>query len=297
MRPGKTGHPARCVPVALMVMLLAGWPATVPTAPANAGTVPGKVETEDPQFMALASGHVPADGRAEQMLHLDEDVAMAGFAVYDPTRSLRVSVRDTDGETIKLDPARPDVIAVDDPSALMHRGYGLDRPCPGSWQVTLQATETTPAAGADYTVAAQVHGGATLTARTSDPLPLPGQQVRITATLEHDGAPVPVQRALAVVRDPDGRQRTVPLAGESDLVGSWQPKRPGLHSIDVVAQGQTADGSTVERATFLAAEVQVDQQAAWSALIRRVGTGVFVALLAGTLLAFTIALRTRLHRR
>lgn len=243
--------------------------------------------------MALAAGRVVPAGTSEEVINIDEDVAVASFAVYDPTRSLRVSVRGATGNVIELDPAETGLITVDDPAALVHLGYGFEHPRPGPWRVTLHATASTPATGADYAVTAQVHGGAALHATTSELVPAVGQQVRVDAVLERDGAAVPVQRALTLIRDPDGAVREVPLAGDGDLTGIWRPRRAGLHSIDVVVFGQSADGAPVTRVAFLVADVQPESGlAAWLA---RAGGAALLALALLAVAGLVVALR--LHRR
>jgi len=50
-------------------------------------------------------------------LNIDQ-VAVASFALYDPTRSLTVTVRGASGNVIALDAARNGLIEVDDPATL-----------------------------------------------------------------------------------------------------------------------------------------------------------------------------------
>lgn len=73
------------------------------------------------QFAAVASAHVAPGGRAEFVVDLDE-VAVAAFALFDPSRSVAVEVRGASGNIIELDPAVHGVTIVDDPDALVHLG-------------------------------------------------------------------------------------------------------------------------------------------------------------------------------
>jgi pimeloyl-ACP methyl ester carboxylesterase len=251
---------------------------------------------EDLQFVTLATGRVPPGGTMEEVIDIDDDVAVASFGIFDPTRSLQVSVRGASGNVIELTFAETGLITVDDPSTLLHLGYGFERPAPGPWRVTLHATDDTPATGADYAVTAQVTGGATLRADTSELVPLVGQQVRLRALLERDGEPVAVRQAYALVRDPDGREQRVTLSGEVERTGTWHPERTGLHSIDVVTLGETTTGTAVSRVAFLVADVQPESPTSLASLATWLG-GVLLALVVAAGLVAVAVFTWRSRRR
>jgi pimeloyl-ACP methyl ester carboxylesterase len=271
-------------------------PSLATTGGSVAGEAAGGGESEPPQTITLASGHVDKGRSVEQIILIDE-VAVATFAVYDPTRSLAVSVRGAGGQIIELSAAENGLIRIDDPETLLYLGYGFTNPQPGPWRVRLHSTRDTPAAGADYAVSAQVTGGADLTARVSELLPEVGQEVRLSASLDDGGEPVGIESAVARVRTPQGRDETVTLAGDgTGPAGVWRPAGSGLHSIDVTVTGRTASGARVERTAFLAAEVQPDAEdpSLWLPVAAVIGV-VFVVI-GGVGLVVVVALM-RLGRR
>lgn len=251
---------------------------TLAREPETVADTPLPPPPEELQFVTLATGHVPAGGTSEQVVNLD-DVAVASFAVYDPSHSLRVSVRGASGDRIELDPVANGLIQVDDPQTLVHLGYGFDQPAPGPWRVTLHATAGTPPTGADYAVTAQVHGGAVFTASTSTLLAAPGEPVRVAALLERGGEPLAVRHAFALVRDLAGGEEVVRLTGDGERTGTWTPAREGLHSVDVVVVGEAPDGTVVERSAFLAVEVRDPEASIWRSVLPWAGAGTGVLLL------------------
>ena len=84
------------------------------------------------------SGRVEGGSTAEVEINLD-DVAVASFALFDPSRSLEVTVRGASGRTIELSAQANGLIRVDDPSSLLTLGYGFDKPRPGPWLETVGA--------------------------------------------------------------------------------------------------------------------------------------------------------------
>src|SRR5690606_11524939 len=90
----------------------------------------------DEQFAAVAAAHVPSGGEAEFVVQLDR-VAVAAFALFDPSGSVEVEVRGASGAIVELDASRNGVTFVDDPAALVHLGYGFHNPRPGPWRVTV----------------------------------------------------------------------------------------------------------------------------------------------------------------
>jgi pimeloyl-ACP methyl ester carboxylesterase len=268
------------------------------TAPAAPDTVTNAASAQPQrQTIALAAGHVDQGGSVEQVLTIDE-VAVATFAIYDPTRSLAVSVRGATGATIDLSADENGLVRVDDPETLLYLGYGFTNPKPGPWRVTLSSTAATPATGADFAVSAQVEGGAQLDARTSELLPSVGDDVSISAAFDQNGVPIVVRRATALIRTPDGREETLTLGGDDiEAAVAWRPAQPGLHSIDLVVTGMTADEQPVQRTAFLAAEVQQPEpDRSLLSIILIVAAVVLLVLLGGVWFAVrTVRKAWRLH--
>ena len=208
------------------------------------------------QFTRVFTGHVDADSRRDVTINID-NVAVASFALFDPTRSLTVTVRGASGNVLELSPSASGLIMVDDPATLVYLGYGFENPRPGAWQVALQATGRTPPAGADFALTAQLRGGALLRAQTDTLIPRTGESVRISARLELAGQAVPLQDVKALIRDPNGQLQTVAFAATgAERVASWTPSLPGLHAIDVSVLGTGPDGMPLERTAFLSVDVQ-----------------------------------------
>ncbi|MDG4795719.1 alpha/beta fold hydrolase [Micromonospora sp. WMMD1082] len=252
------------------------------------GTSPAR--PDEPQTVALAAGHVAAGAHVEQVLNIDE-VAVATFAIFDSTRSLAVSVRGASGNPLELSAAENGLIKIDDPETLLYLGYGFVNPQPGPWWITLHSTDRTPPTGADFALTAQVQGGATLRSQTSELLPEVGEEVHISATFESDGPPVAIRRAVALIRTPDGGEEAVMLKGGGvEPVGAWRPDRVGLHGIDVVVVGETADGERVERTDFLVAEVQaVEAGIPWFPIFVLAGVALIVVAGVGGFAALVVA--------
>jgi pimeloyl-ACP methyl ester carboxylesterase len=231
------------------------------TPPGSFAALPDPVlpqpAAEGVAFTRIFTGQVAAGSSVAHVFEIEPGITAAGFALFDVTQSLTVSVREASGEVLTLDPATNGVVTVDEPEALVHLVYGAANPSPGEWALTLSATANTPDGGAAYAVMAHLAGGAALEAETSLLLPQVGEAVRVTGVLRLAGETVPIEKALAVIRDPAGGVRVVELAltgGEVD--GGWAPQAAGRHAIDVVATGRLADGTVVERSAFLAVEAQ-----------------------------------------
>jgi hypothetical protein len=96
---------------------------------------PPALPGEDLQFTRVFTGHVNPGSSATQTINID-NVAVASFALFDPTRSVTVTVRGATGNVIVLDPTRNGLIIVKDPETLVYLGYGFNNPRPGPWQVT-----------------------------------------------------------------------------------------------------------------------------------------------------------------
>src|SRR5690606_19641244 len=173
------------------------------------------------------------------------------FALFDPSRSLSVTVHGASGAEIVLTPAAHGLFTVGDPESLVHLGYGFANPRPGPWLVTLASGPLTPMAGAQFALMAHVVGGAVVTATVDEFLPLLGESIEVTAVLhdiDHGAAEV-----VAVVTGPDGAtsSRAMRRVGDTWRV-SWRPEQVGVHGIDVVVSGTSLGGLAVERTVALA---------------------------------------------
>lgn len=208
------------------------------------------------QFTHVITGHVSAGSSATETINID-NVTVASFALFDPTRSLTVTVRGATGNVIALDPTRNGLVVVKDPATLVYLGYGFANPRPGPWQVTLQATDATPSTGADFAITAHLQGGAVLNAQASTLFPKPDEPVELTAQLQLAGQALAVRDGQARIRYPSGELRTFPLTLSSgDLRLTWQSAQPGLYSADIDVNGNAPDGTTIERSAFLSLQVQ-----------------------------------------
>src|SRR5262245_23491317 len=210
------------------------------------------------QFTKVFTGHVDAGGNREIVINLDR-LSVASFALYDTTRSLSVTVRGASGNVIALAPGANGLVEVQDPAALFTLGYGFNKPAPGAWKITLEATEQTPGKGADYALAAKVVGGAELRTRADQMVVKPDQPITISSSLELAGRPMAGVTMQALIRRPDGGTEEINFTDGGDekrLV--WVPKASGVYAVDVVARGSTPDGLQVERADFLSFIVQPD---------------------------------------
>ncbi len=224
--------------------------------PLEADPAPVPENEEALQFTRVFTGHVGAGESRDFTINIDR-VAVASFALFDPTRSLTVTVRGASGNLITLDPTVNGLIVVDDPATLVYLGYGFNNPAPGPWRITLSATSKTPPNGVDFAQTARLSGGALLEARTSSLIPQPGEPVRITARVSLAGQGLPIQQAQALIREPGGSVQTIALSGDGlERAGVWTPQAPGLYGIDVSALATSPDGTPIERTAFLSAEVQ-----------------------------------------
>lgn len=217
---------------------------------------PASVEAQL-QFSRVFTGHLAAGASQQITIPIDPQINVASFALYDTSRSLQVTVRGASGNVIELSPDRNGLVVVDDPSALFYLGYGFQNPKPGAWNITILSTARTPPAGADYSLAAHLEGGAVIEARPSTLLPPIGQPVDLSADIRLGGAPLPLSQAQASIRGPDGKLEVVPLTIEGDQARArWRPAAAGLYAIDLSARGLRPDGAAVERTAFLSIEVQ-----------------------------------------
>jgi hypothetical protein len=207
------------------------------------------------QFTRIYTGHVGLGESPELVINIEPGVAVASFALFDPTHSLDVRVLGASGNQIALGP--DNLVKVDDPATMVYLGYGFNNPKPGAWKVTLLPTSATPAGGADYALTASFQGGATLEISTDNLLPKVGGAVAITAQLNLDGQTQLLKQAVAHVRLPDGSQTdlTLPQVG-GEYRGVFTPSMPGLYGVQVDATGSTPDGAPLERTAQLSLEAQ-----------------------------------------
>jgi hypothetical protein len=105
----------------------------------------------------------------------------------DPSRSVTTIVRGASGNVIELDPEVNGFIRIDDPSSLFYLGYGFANPRPGPWKITVQATETTPANGTDFSISVYFVGGAKLETQSSTLVPQLNEAVEFVASLSLNG--------------------------------------------------------------------------------------------------------------
>lgn len=215
------------------------------------------VSTQPEQFSRAYTGHLNPGETDEVVIEIEPNVSLANFNLYDSSRSLLIEVRGASGKLLELNAAQNGNLKIDDPATMLYLGYGFKQPKPGKWVVTLKTTAETPAAGADYALNARFSGGATLTAKTSLTIPELGQAVTIQASLELAGSNLRVEAAQAHLRQPDGSLVVLPLAPEEQVYrAEFTPRQSGLHSVEVLLTGQSAEGFRVDRAAYLTFEVQ-----------------------------------------
>lgn len=211
---------------------------------------------DDVQFARVFAGHIDAGSSVTYTINID-NVAVANFALFDPTRSLTVTVRGATGNVIALDPSRNGLIVVKDPEMLVYLGYGFNNPRPGPWQVTLQATAETPSSGADFALTAHFKGGAILKAQASTLLPKVDEAVQLAARLELGGQGLTLRDAQARIRYPDGSIKNIALTDAgNEWRATWNPNLPGLYGVDITVNANAPDGLIIERSTFLSVEAQ-----------------------------------------
>jgi hypothetical protein len=203
------------------------------------------------------TGQVAAGGSGQYTIQIEPGVAVANFALFDTTRSLSVTMIGATGNQIALDTQTHGLIVVDDPETMVYLGYGFENPRPGPWQVIVNATDRTPASGADFALTAHLVGGVRLAASATPLLPEIGEAVALAGALTLGDAPLAIGQAQLMVRGPDGQAETLPLeASGNELAGEWRPEAAGLYQLDMVVEAQTPDGTAVERTAFLVVEAQ-----------------------------------------
>jgi len=217
-------------------------------------------QTDSPlEFTRVYTGHVDSGGSTDLTINIDSGLSVASFALYDASRSIDTLVRGASGNVIQLSPEANGFIKIDDPSALFYLGYGFQNPKPGPWNITVQATDKTPAAGTDFAISVYFVGGAKLEATSNTLVPQIKEPVRLEVGLSLGGQPLEITKAQAVIKDSDGNVQTLDFAAGQKISMEWIPQKAGTYAVDVVVTGTAPDGSTVERTDFLAIEVQTNQ--------------------------------------
>jgi len=218
---------------------------------------PGSKASASQQFSKVYTGHLDQGETQAVIINIDANVAVANFALFDTSRSLDVSVTGASGNKIELDPIKNGVIRIDDPSTMVYLGYGFKQPKPGKWIVALESTETTPASGADFAIAAQFSGGALLQTTQDITTPRVNQPVTIGGTLTADGMPVPLTSGNIVIHAPDGSTQLLETkVNGNQLEVKITPTVSGIYGIEVDVTAQTSDGDIIDRAAFLTLDVE-----------------------------------------
>ena len=209
------------------------------------------------QFTRVYTGHLQAGETHSVTIQIDPGVTVATFALYDTSRSLTTTVTGASGKRLVLDPTANGEMRVTDPASLVYLGYGFVQPTAGQWIVALQTTAETPAAGADYAIAARFNGGATLQTTLDKLIPQVNEPVTLQARLIATGQSITLTSAQARVRRPDGQVETYPLVaqGESTLF-TLTPIQSGLYGVELNVSAQTEAGLTIDRAAFAVFEAQ-----------------------------------------
>jgi hypothetical protein len=199
---------------------------------------------------------VDAGGSTELTINIDAGINVAAFALYDQSRSVTTIVRGASGNVIELDPAVNGFIRIDDPSSLFYLGYGFANPRPGPWKITVQATEITPANGADFSISVYFVGGAKLETQSSTLVPQLNEAVEFVANLSLNGQALEITDAQAMIKNAEGVTETIRFPTGRNVSATWIPRNPGMYAVDIIVTGNAPDGSTIERTDFLAIEVQ-----------------------------------------
>lgn len=253
-----------------------------PPADLEARLEPAVEHVPEAQATHVYTGTVAPGSTTTIDIDLDA-VAVAGFALFDPSRSLAVRVRGASGAEILLTTEAHGLFTVDDPTSLVHLGYGFAAPRPGPWSVTLVSGPGTPAGGAPFALTAWVVGGASVEASVDEFLPTLGEPVVFEASLrdiDQNGA-----RVTAVVTAPTGvtSSRAMERTGDT-WHADWRPEQVGVHGIDVIVSGTSAGGLAVERTASLAVEVRAAAPRRWVPVAA--GTGLILLVAIGLTLRY-----------
>jgi pimeloyl-ACP methyl ester carboxylesterase len=246
------------------------------------------------QFTRVFTGHLDPGQSEEIVIQIEEGVAVAGFSLFDTSRSLANRVVGASGNEIELSPDVNGLVVVNDPSSLFYLGYGFNNPRPGQWRVTLTTTAETPPEGADYALTAYMIGGARLDASALPLLPQVNETVAVEASLSLNGQPVDIQNAQVRIRKPGGEILDLDLATSgSQASASWQPDVEGLYGIDLLVRGEIAEGVTIERTGFLSIQAQPVAPSTQTVVVALIVLGIGFLFIAGSLGVFFILRRLR----
>jgi pimeloyl-ACP methyl ester carboxylesterase len=244
---------------------------------------------EPGQFTQTYTGHLDKNTSTSITIEIDAGVNVASFGLYDSTRSLQISVKGASGKTLELDLENKGVL-ITDPETMLYLGYGFETPKPGAWVVTLSTSERTPSTGADYALYARFTGGATLNAQVDELIPEMGQAIHLSASLEGGQ----IESARANILLPDGETGQIQLSHTGNqATAEFIPRQKGLHGIEILVTGVTADGFRIDRAASLVLEAQTappSQLRTWAVLLGTI-TGVIL------LLALPVTLIIKRRRR
>lgn len=207
-------------------------------------------------FTRVYTGRVNPGESTDITINVEPNIAVAGFALYDATRSVTTIVRGASGNVIELDPLTNGFIRIDDPSSLLYLGYGFQNPRPGPWNVTVQSSESTPAEGADFAISVYFVGGARLETSSGTLVPRLNDDVEFTANVLLNGQALDITSARAVIKDPGGELETIDFPAGQNVSVVWSPRQAGTHAVDIVVTALAPDGTAIERTDFLAIEVQ-----------------------------------------
>jgi pimeloyl-ACP methyl ester carboxylesterase len=207
---------------------------------------------EPGQFTQTYAGHLDKNASTSITIEIDAGVNVASFGLYDSTQSLQISVKGASGNTLELDLDNKGVV-ITDPETMLYLGYGFENPKPGAWVVTLSTSEQTPSTGADYALYARFTGGAKLNAQVDELIPEIGQAVHLSASLEGGQ----IESARVNILLPNGESQSIqPSLAGNQVTAEFIPQQSGLHGIEIMVTGMTADGFRIDRAASLALEAQ-----------------------------------------
>lgn len=218
---------------------------------------PGSKAPVSQQFSRVYTGHLNPGETRDVVIHIDPNVTVANFALFDTSHSLNILVTGASGQRLTLDPVKNGIIRIDDPSTMIYLGYGFEQPKPGRWIVTLETTAATPVSGANYAIAAQFKGGALLQTTQDLTIPRLNETVTITGTLTAEGAAVPLTSANGILYQPDGSAESLDMAvrgNQAEL--KVTPHMSGIYGVEVSVLANSVAGNLIDRAAFLTFEVQ-----------------------------------------
>jgi hypothetical protein len=212
-------------------------------------------DEEPVQYSQVYTGLVTTPEGNTHVINIDNDVAVASFGLYDPSRTLTVTVRGASGNVIALSPITNGLTIVDDPESLIYLGYGFENPNPGPWQVTVHATPRTPPLGTEYAIVAQYAGGASIEAALSNHLPGLDEEVEVSAALLLGDEAQTIDSVEVRLLRPDGTSQSLAVTENGDeITASFQPEQVGVYAVDISMSAVLPDGTVAQRSSYLALE-------------------------------------------